>query len=1029
MIIIRTMRIKITAFAMIALLCLAGGGMRVAAQAPTGTNYNNCVFWNVALGDVILLPDKSIGYTWNSSSKTWVYTTNGGSSSDKLQYIVMVPNGTTFDGNPTHLTHATKPVTKPSGGTVAIVNQSSANVATVLNNWKTRATAQGHPSSGYRIIIACNVRYTVCIDNVWSTYQDQSPDRMTGGLAFYPQSDGATLNLYMVGDNRFGNVFYCSRWINIDKAFTDKDGNKVGYKKFSGDIPSNFEYDFTTAQCVFHSAASTGSKSGTLVVGNITPGKTNGASYFGHETTYNFYDAVIGGSDNPWYQDSRGIKITGGTIYAGAEPTDVCSAIGGGGNGYGLVTITGGSVTAVTSSTGTAIGGGIGWTDYGGQASVTISGGEVYAYNHGIVRDYPVGQGNKFVPAAAIGGGSSFEKKCKETTVTISGGTVYAQSVGGVAIGGGGSAMGDGGNAVIKISGSADVKAKSISGSQNGVTIPYGSSIGGGVGGDGGHGFGNGDGGTCTFTMSGGKLMAGSVGGGSNNSTHGGKIGYAKATISGASTDIQAQFIMAKGGSQACTFTMSGGKIHNSSINSTDYKLVKQDGGAVWIDDTGAVVNITGGSIENCTAQNGGAIYTSGGSISITGGSGIKSCTATTGHGGAIYTKGGTVTIKKNITDCVATAGNGGAVAIMATGANVTLENTKILRNTAKKYGGAFYLNKNAKVTITNGTIDNNTATSNDGGAFYGNTGSEITLNSGSIENNKARNGGGVYLASGAKLTYKMTSSTGYIRGNQASAWGGGVFLAQGTTDAKTTLTFTGTSSSLGFYDNIAGTGADDIYADGEGTTYINFPNVNNMDLGGYSLPGATLEWWEDYQVNDSRYNLGTQQKAASDGIRRYRASRDADQPIYKVTPQTAFYTKYLALTLGFEYGVMEIRRAGLKPRENAIYKVEFQGSDLNRPTQYVVVLGTEDSEKTTIGSNAWNISKLKYLPKGTYKVTEISWTWYNANKTSSALVKTQDITNDGVGNRIYEFVNDHKDLGTAPLHDEELKVNELKAN
>jgi len=904
----------------------------------------------------------------------------------------MDPTGV-FDGNPDHLPHASKPVTKPSGGTVEIVNQSNPDVGIVLNNWKNKATAQGHPSTQYRIIASCNQLYQICIDNVWSTYQEYSQDRITGGVSFFPQKDGATFDVYLKGDNRFGNIFYTSTWQDISTAFKDKDGNVYGYSH-----PGPDDVNFTTAQVVFHSAAAAGSKSGTLVVGNVSPGYTAGHIYFGHPTTFNFYDSVIGGSDGVTLQDSRGIKITGGTIFAGAEANDVCTAIGGGGNGIGLVTITGGSVTAVTSSTGTAIGGGIGWTDYGGEAQVTISGGEVYAYNHGIVRDYPESSGsNKFVPAAAIGGGSSFEKKCNETVVNITGGTVYAQSVGGVAIGGGGSAMGDGGNATISISGSADVKAKSISGTQNGVNIPYGSSIGGGVGGVGGQGYGNGDGGNCIFTMTGGKLRSGSIGGGSSNSANGGKVGFANASISGASTDIQGQFIMAKGSSGHCEFNMSAGKLHDSSINDPDYKLVKQDGGALWLDDPDGVVNLTGGSIEACKANNGGAVYTTGGSITVQ-----------------------NATIK----NCQALTGDGGAFAVMATGASVNLRNAAITFNTAGRHGGAFFLNTNATVSITDGTIDDNT-TSQNGGAFYGSSSSSISLNSGSIERNSAENGGGIYLGGGAHFTYTTGTSITYFRQNHASKSGGGVYLARGTTSNKTRLDFVLNSTTLGFYDNIADLEADDIYSYGDNTSFINFPDVNDMNLGGYSLPGTTLEWWEDYKPGDNRYGSGSQQGDASN-IRRYRVARNAEEPIYKVPASSEFYEKYLCLTLGFEYGRLEIRRAGLEPGESAIYEVVL-GDGTSRETQYVLVNGTDDANKTTIDGVKWNIASLNYMPKGTYTVKETPWTWYKQDNTTSATTKVQDISTDT--GRIFKFTNSHIDLGITPLHDEAVKDNVLKNN
>lgn len=48
------------------------------------------------------------------------------------------------------------------------------------------------------------------------------------------------------------------------------------------------------------------------------------------------------------------------------------------------VIINGGRITAVSNSTAAAIGGGGGYTVAGGEATVDIKGGYVYAYNHSI---------------------------------------------------------------------------------------------------------------------------------------------------------------------------------------------------------------------------------------------------------------------------------------------------------------------------------------------------------------------------------------------------------------------------------------------------------------------------------------------------------------------------------------------------------------------------------------------------------------------------------------------------------------------
>ena len=996
--------------ALVGLLVFASGVKGFAQQTNKpdfGTNYSNTVFWNLSLGDVILLPDKSVGWTWDTSSQRWVFTTAGNNSSARVQYILMDP-GNQFNGNPSSLANYQKAVTQTSGGSISIVKRSDASQ--VLLDWNAEGDRQSRPKTSNRIVVSCNVLYRVVLDNIWSTRQDEPlSERMIGGISFYPQSDGAEFDVYLKGDNRFGNVFYSSQWLNLSvpgQTIHTKDQNgqdlEVTYERYGGAPPY---YDFVSAKLIFTSVEGANNTSGTLTVGNANPGEPSSRIEYGRPCTFNYYNSVIGGSDHDDRQNSRGITINGGTIFSGAEMQDVCTAIGGGGNGAGGVTINGGIVTAVTASTGTAIGGGIGWTQTGGKADVTITGGEVNAYNHGIVRehkfDFESQPSQKFVPATAIGGGSSFEWPCDPSTIVISGGKVFAQSVGGVAIGGGGSATMSGGTANITISGNADVTAESLNGKIDGKPIDYGSSIGGGVG-----GIGKGEeianGGNCTFSMSGGVLKAGSVGGGSTNDSRG-NIGFAKASISGSTTDIRAQFIMAAGGSEPCTFTMTGGTIHNNDINSTEYNLVKKDGGALWMDDPNGSVSISGNSvIENCKANSGGAVYTTGGAVIVT---------------------------DATIQNCKALSGDGGAFAVMSEGATVTLSKASILGNTASGNGGAFFLKPNATVTITEGKVDNNTA-GGDGGAFYGSAGSGIILNSGSIESNEAVNGGGVYLASGAKLTYTIRSGVkGYIRDNHASAFGGGAYLAMGSASKKTELDFVkeAGANTLGFYDNTADVGADDIFAYGRQTTLFTIPDVTEMNLERYSLPGATLQWWEDYMVDDTDYSDGTLQ-GDPNVIRRYRASRDALEPIWRVPKVSTdalsnFYEKYLCLTLGFEYGNMEIRRSGLHPRENAVYKIEFLG-DSGRPAQYVTIQGSSN-ETVVVDGIVYQYVKIGFLPQGLYRVTETSWTWYNDTEQMDFPTNPQDISIPG--KEVFTFKCVHKDLGKTPLHDEELEVNDLK--
>ncbi len=154
-------------------------------------------------------------------------------------------------------------------------------------------------------------------------------------------------------------------------------------------------------------------------------------------TNYNHWDSGIGGNDD--YGIVRGLTIAGGDIQVLASKGDNCTAIGGGGNDYGKVTITGGKVKAIANGTGTAIGGGIGWNGGGGPGNVTITGGEVFASNYGY--------------GVAIGGGSAYVANGSDGTVNITGGNVIATAVGKTAIGGGNSTNSPGGDANINISG------------------------------------------------------------------------------------------------------------------------------------------------------------------------------------------------------------------------------------------------------------------------------------------------------------------------------------------------------------------------------------------------------------------------------------------------------------------------------------------------------------------------------------------------------------------------------------------------
>lgn len=649
------------------------------------------------------------------------------------------------------------PITTTSGGSVNIVNPEDGGTTSkaqdIFNAWAEKA--KNWNTTEHHVTVQGSNNTTIILDNVYCTYVGQTGGgKVEGGLAFQPTGDGQVLTVKLKGDNRMNNLFYS-------------------------------DYNYSNTKLIITSSEGDTKYSGTLTVGDINTATHNHSEGEGIvNNRANWYNSVIGGSDNDNIQNSRGIEIKGGTIYAGALEEDNCTAIGAGGNGIGGVTISGGQVTAVTSSTGSAIGGGIGWTLNGGAGNVTITGGKVYAYNYGFAFNWK--GTNRFVPAAAIGGGSSFEQSSDLSKIIITGGEIYAQAIGGTCIGGGGSGMGNGAHAQVNIEGNPKLTLCNMAGDipifngggANYPNVPYGTSIGGGTGGIG-KTDANGDGGNADVTIKGGTILAGSIGGGATNSQNNGHIGLAHINITGG--DIQGQFIMegitvplgtTKTAEQICSFTMSAGKLHGSDVNSTKYGHKKKDGGALWIDDKDATTKITGGEIYGNNAENGGAIYMTGGTFTMTSG---------------VIGKDGTDENNGNRSNRNIATKRGGGVYLGGT-ATFTLTGGSISYNTATGDGGGAFVN-GGKVSVANSLVTNNISQEGAGGGIYAN--SEVTLSSKSKlnDNSSCKDGGGIYTAS----TVIITGASEICR-NSAGLSGGGVYVA--TEDSGTTVTLGEAGSS-----------------------------------------------------------------------------------------------------------------------------------------------------------------------------------------------------------------------------------------
>jgi len=665
-----------------------------------------------------------------------------------------------------------------------ITNNTS--VTAVSNAWETAAVDSGRKplgaqakntaaASGNRIIFenASNYEADVTIDNIWTYYQTYGNNRNTGGItAHLKNNSGTKLYIRLKGDNRFGNIHY---------------GALQNRKN----------------QIIFSNGDSE-SAPGSLTVAD-----------FPEDLGKNHWASAIGGDDADC-DKSDGIVINSGIIYAGTTAADNCTALGGGGNEYGRVTINDGIVTAVAATTGTAIGGGIGWGGAGGNTDVTINKGEVYAYNFGIDNSSS-DKFKHFVPAVAIGGGSSQNSDGNaSTTVNINGGFVYAQCMGGAAIGGGGSASGKGGSATINITGGTII-AKSTGGTFKGtednetVNITPGVSIGGGTG--------KTSGGSVTLNIDEVKpdtptiLRTGSIGGGSatGKDDHGNpyKAGNAKVTVSGG--NIIGQVIMAGGAANPCSFTMTDGTIHDTDViegNEVEAKYhdpqplvpisyIRENGGAVFMNDPGGTATISGGEIKNCHAKNGGAIYMAGGTCNLSK-TGSLLTNSAKGNGGGIYVEEGKVNVSGGyIDENSAVMGGGmyvgaGEINILrgsyvedVDGKQVSVETWgEICGNTAIGSGGGMYIG-GGNVNISDGEIYSNTANIDGGGMYVG--GGQVDLSGGEIHNNSAGGNGGGMCVYGIQNATGSTvvMSGGLLYENKTTKNGGGVYVGSGKIDIK----------------------------------------------------------------------------------------------------------------------------------------------------------------------------------------------------------------------------------------------------
>lgn len=846
------------------------------------------IYFDIAAGNVTVNASTYTGYVYKNTYTTPERVTITGTHSASNRYYIYqsVPSGTTgYESTPGYNKGWTRDIDGtgkvPGAGSILelpkydevmspdgsktwsdyVTGNSAAH--DITNNWETVAKQVKRARSNYKINIQGGIEAQVVLDNVWATNEDNF-GASSAATSHRPYILNGTV--YLKGVNHLTKVTPAN---NMELNFT----SYYGDGSYKGFLQCTREKDTPFGMCG-HTMLGYDGGSGTVTRINVL-----GGTLYVATTTENYSNDAV-------HTNNRS-KNNG--------------CISGPNNGAGYINISGGRVTAVSRSTSAAIGGGGGSQGYGGDGYVNISGNSiVYAYQRG---EYCTNSNfTTGLRSTAIGGGSSFCSNSMRGEVTISDNAyVYAESIGGVAIGGGSSEGALGGNGVVTISGNPTVIAKSVSGYINGksgnkIYVTAGTAIGGGAGGDwtGVAPYSSqsslpneqqtsANGGNAEVRIMGGKILTGSIGGGKEGVNYPNvKKGFAKVYISNG--EVQAQALMAKGGTENCVFEMTNGKL---SLSDDSFEFVEKNGGAVWMDEGDCT--ITGGTITNFKAQNGGAVYMEGGTFTMTGGS-IQNCRAqynsTTGlggNGGAVYINDASGSATLNINGGTIFGNyadrNGGAIYLQGGNVSITdgyIQTCKALGleviSTAadnKGNGGGIYLMK-GNYTQTGGYVQGNFAKRNGGGIYVSSpstSGNNIAVNirDGEIrDNNCDRYGAGLYVmpqgANRANVYLGTSGQSNYesprITGNSASLNGGGIYVARPVDhyDAGKPVYVTGSEANLYVYEgNIGGKIWKEMYKNNDNDNFVS-AYVYNQDitnegglvtlaLGGDGKPVADVDY------------------------------------------------------------------------------------------------------------------------------------------------------------------------------------------
>jgi hypothetical protein len=235
--------------------------------------------------------------------------------------------------------------------------------------------------------------------------------------------------------------------------------------------------------------------------------------------------------------------------------------------------------------------------------------------------------------------------------------------------------------------------------------------------------------------------------------------------------------------SSGTTLTLIDCELQNNKATETRLGL-DGDGGAIYSEGTLVLQDTQVGSTtqgNHAEGGYGGGIYQRGGSLTLDSQSSVDGNTADDGGGGIYLNDGATLTLNgAEVVDNLSKQNGGGVdqnegTVTVAAGAHIA-------QNTAETSGGGLYLHEGGNLTVSGGsTIEGNQARSGDGGGIYSSVpatvGPDVTVNLNQAEGGGAL-GGGIYMDGETDLT--LTEST--VDSNTAQTGGGGLYSGGETT-------------------------------------------------------------------------------------------------------------------------------------------------------------------------------------------------------------------------------------------------------